>query len=638
MNYSSMTTPEKMRVRFPMPFGGVDCRPFVDDRDMTVMAEGLNVWWERDALRTRPAVKADGQLDRQPNSRIFPLPELQEETAAGSWWTQTYTQDGENRLQVYQIAPNGQVTPLGREPLAASYAVITADLRGWLAITDTGWYRLSGWQGLWSRCENQAYVPVVMRHARGCLSTEVTPPEGEPYEQYNRLTDRFSATYTTDGIATRFYLPENILSDEEITATYTGPDGRRVVHRIAAGQTQGATGDDGQVLQVNRQAGYVQFRERTQDADWAPPACGRSDNLTITAAKDGVSGRGLIQGMRRGLWFGGDQNRAALFLTGDPDDPSLMCWSAPGEPLYIPFSHCTRVGETHSAITAMARLGRQIILFKERGLYAMSETNVLETGRRRFPIAALPGKKGCVHSDTIQGGDGHLLWLDAEGRVCCLTAGALHDKREPTVVSEPIQPQLDAVESFEQASAVWWRGRYLLRAGHQIWTLTPGAGDRPPVWQNWQLDDRLEPVSWSAQNERLTLLCRDTESSRPVWRIYTFSPDEGLDRLNIEGLTVEQAIPFHIRTRLWDAGIPRRFKRVESAEPVWHLPARTTVALLTDRGTQARGYPHIADDNRGRWPLRSSPVRCVGLDITGAGEMVWRDITFNLSLHREVRR
>lgn len=638
MKYKAMATPDRRWVHFPMPFGGVDYTTFSDKRDMAFLAEGLNIWEKQENLQTRPAINVTGYLTRQPDSRIYPLAELQEESAAGSWWTQAYTTNGEPRLQVYQIDPNGQIMPLGREPLAASYAVITANVGGWLAITDTGWYRLPGRQGAWTRCENQAYVPVVMRHAKGCLSSEIKPPEGEPYEQYNRLTDRFSATYTTDGIATRFYLPQNSLSDEEVTAVYTGPDGRRVKHIIAAGESQGTTGDDGCILQVNRLAGYVQFKNRSQDADWAPPACGREDNLTITASKTGVSGGMLIQGMRQGLWYGGDQNRAALFLTGNPDDPALLCWSAPGDPLYIPFSHFTRVGDSYSAITTMARLGSQIIIFKERGLFAMSETNVLETGRRRFPIAALPGKKGCAQPDTIRGGAGFLLWLDEEGQICCLTAGALHDKREPTVLSEPVQPLLNAVpaENLAEASAVWWQGHYLLRTGHQIWVLRPGSGEAPPVWYRWELDRQLEPESWSAQSETLTLICRDTQSEQPVWRVYTAGLDTSQDRLCIHGQPVARAIPFHIRTRFWDAGYPGRIKRFERMAPVWELPPGTVFTLLTERQAPPDGYRISAAGER-MLPLRTGPAERIGLDIAGAGKLLWRDLDLILSLYREVR-
>lgn len=640
MTYKAMAAPERRRVRFPVPSGGMDYRASPDKRDTAFLEEGLNVWWEGEALRTRPAVKAVGYLARKPAARFHPLAELQEESAAGSWWTQAYTENGEPRLNVYQIDPDGQATPLGREPLAASYAIITADVGGWLAITDSGWYRLPGRQGLWTHCENQAYVPVVMRHAKGCLSSEIKPPEGEPYEQYNRLTDRFSATYTTDGVATRFYLPQNGLSDEVITAEYTGPDGRRVVHTIAAGENQGATGDDGQILRVDRLAGYVQFKDRSQNTDWAPPACGREDNLTITASKNGVSGHMLIQGMRQGLWYGGDQNRAALFLTGNPDDPALLCWSAPGDPLYIPFSHFTRVGDSYSAISAMARLGRQIIIFKERGLFAMSETNVLETGRRRFPIAALPGRKGCVLPDTIRGGGGFLLWLDAEGQVCCLTAGALHDKREPAVLSDPVQPLLNTVASadWSQASAVWWRGHYLLCTGHRIWVLRPGNGETPPVWHYWELDERLEPAGWAAQSGTLTLICRDTEGSEPVWRVYTVDPEDSRDILCLRGQRVIQAIPFHLRTRLWDAGYPGRQKRFEQAQPVWKLPPRSILTLLTERDAPSAGQRISAVGGGRMLPLRTGPAELAGLDITGAGELLWRDLFLTLSLYREVRR
>ena len=624
MKYAAMKAPEQCCVTLPAWEKGVDGR--AGRTDDTLLPETCNVWWEQEMLQTRPALRFVGTVARRAEALCL-LPEMEAEGETRPYWLERYEQDGQTRLWCFCADEAGAAVPLSREPLAAAYGVIAAVPEGWLAITDSGLFRLRARGGVWEACDEAAYVPLVMRGGRGCLPTESKPSGGQAYEEYNRLTDRFSAAYTTDGASTRFYLPQAGLANDAVTAVIDTADGGQLTYRVAAGQTDSAAAD-GRFMRVNRQGGYVQFRDAQAAEDNPLPAAPRENNMMVTAAKNGVGGRTLLAGLRQGCWLPGDQHRAALVLFGDPADPALICWSAPGDPLYMPQSHFTRVGDPHSAVTAITRLRDRLVLFKPQEIYMLTPSAAEGTARSRFSFTRLPVGAGCHCPATIQVGEERLLWMDGAGQVRMLTADRMNGREPAAVMSEAIAPMLAAytTEQRAAASAAWWHGRYLLGIGRDVWVLDPRK-ETAPVWFCWRWNEQVQPTAWAARGEQLELWCRAEQEKAPVWAVYRVQPDTtGADAVWDGTQTVTVPIPYAVHTRLWDGALPDKDKRLRAVEPVEWTLERATLTLRTERG-EAQSL-RLAGAVGREIPCRMARCRQIALQLNGSGG--WRGAAVRL--------
>lgn len=634
MMYTAMKNTLRQEVTFPRLDTGVDTRPFSREMGEYTLDVGENVWWEQESLRTRPSLCLKNRLDRHAVTPTSPG-EL-EETFSAAWWTETYIRDNVQYIRAFRLDEEGQCIATV-EPLAAAYAVIMAWGDGWLAIADTGLFRLEPGTDAWVSCEEDIYVPTVMINGRGCLPAEMRSVDGEAYEEYNRLTDRFAATYTTDGTSPRFYLPQTGLGNDTVTAVLLDAEGRSLTYRAAAGASLSDT-VDGRIMRVDRTGGYISFQD-AGGADAPPPAAGRENNLTVTASKQGIGGGEVIRGMRRGQWLKSDEYRSVLMLTGKEEDPSLICWFQPDDCLYIPQSHCTHIGDEHSGVTAIVSVRERLLLFKPRGMYLMTASNTEGAERRRFSVSLYPSGTGCTAPDTIQVGEDQVVWLDTEGRVR-LTFDQVTGRKAPDRLSGPIADELQKQTSAARrnASAVWWQGRYLLRFDRDIWVLTPDP-DRP-VWFHWTLDEGLSPGPWAAPGDRVELLCRAVENGRPIWAVYHLTADNtGQDQLWIDDAVTGVAIPYRVTTKLWDGELPEQRYRLDALRVEGELPGQAVTVTLRTEGGTADTLRWTGDQMRGqRIPLRLARFRWLGLTLAGKGFLCWRRLRLYRQLYQGGQR
>lgn len=99
-----------------------------------------------------------------------------------------------------------------------------------------------------------------------------------------------------------------------------------------------------------------------------------------------------------------------MFVSGVSAYPYRLYWSYPGEPLNWPAASVVDLGaDSADPITALASLGPNLLVFKERGIWAVYDS---ETGANRkiadnvgtlSPRSVIPTEKGCYFFDPQQG-------------------------------------------------------------------------------------------------------------------------------------------------------------------------------------------------------------------------------------------
>lgn len=633
----------RFRLKMPPPSGGLDATQEPDGIGDDRLADGVNLWWERGALRTRPGLYTtaerrtvlhtpDGEADTYVFGGVCPT---DHRTAVGGVLAEAvlekYTQDQTARIRVFRLGDDGNAYPYlddDQNPMNALYAksclVVTAETGYSLFFTDRGIYAATGesMEGRWTNMEEDIYVPLLRIGGSGVGQRTDVSVTGTAFEAPNLLTPRFRAQYTTDGEGIYYFLPEKGLSAAPVRAAFESNDGETHEYLIAEGKTASAA-ELGLCLNVDRAAGCVWFASASGTAS-ALPASVVGANLTVEAEKENGSGRNRILRMTMSCWFGGngDGKRGGnrLFLAGDPFYPNLVCWSDVNRALYFPETNYAYVGSADQRITALCRQEDSLILFKERELYAAgyesaavtAETGDVTAASGVFPLVPLSSEVGCDCPATIRLCHGRLVWADKSGHVYMLLSRDTYGTRNVRMLSGPIAPLLRALsaDEWKNASAAAADGWYLLLTGHTIWALRYDtqafvryagyAADREAQRQLcwYRLDAALPGIDWQlicGRGGGAALYGLQTETDGTlVRRLYSFSGTADCVPQG-EGLSLSPVF-FSAETARRDLGESGTYKDI-------------TGVRLELSGSAARVRVTLTDGEGGCWYAPTLPVK-----------------------------
>ena len=421
MRYGEMNGAAVKRLTVPRLDGGLNQSGAAHRIADNQLADGVNLWWQEGALRTRPGFQtgpapwrpagegvtrlfsredgSDREMgERQPVRRFVERRGLA--GGAASYVVGTLRADG-------TVHTSGAVTLTGPAsgPFANDHGLVVDWWEAPLVFFGCGKvYRLEA--GSLTDIGGEIPIPRLLIGGRG-----VPSPSSEPViqtgvgESRNLLTPKFRAVYTTDGKCSAFYLPLQGLDNAPVTAALTLAAGT-VTHTVPAGASAGGLGADGYRLHLDRARGCVWFTDAAGNA--AMPPFRQANNLDITASKADETGRDRIFGMTFSTWFGGDPTNMGggtrLFLGGNPRCPGRVYWSQFNNPLYFPEYNYSVVGREDELVTAFGHQGDNLVLFKEREVYAVNyvqrpldaeKITDLTTLGASFPVTQLHSAIGC---------------------------------------------------------------------------------------------------------------------------------------------------------------------------------------------------------------------------------------------------
>lgn len=507
------------------------------------------------------------------------------------------------------------------------------------------------------------YVPQMLVGGVGAAELLDPPPVADIWEERNRLTGAFRASYTTDGSGRLFYLPVKALnSNRPITAVYTNQNGQEITHTIAAGAVKEAEVKSDGLRMVYLGTRCCVYFEKAEGEMTAPAAAGISDNLTVTAYMAGQT-TGDIGRMQFGCWFGGESGGlfggTRLFLAGDPEHPQRICWSEAENPLYFPESQYLSVGDMGGAVTAFGKQGSMLVIFKERELYAAT----YETPAAGLPAGAcvsvypLHSEIGCDCPATIRLCHNRLVWLHSSGRVYTLVAGNAYSGSNLRPLSVLVEAELknSTVQSRQKASAACYEGWYLLLIGSRVWlfryadTAFERIGSyatadeqvqKGMIWHMWQTNLWLTPERLLQTQDGAVLV--DTRGR-------SYLPGGVRDTVVVDGKVEEKSIECMLSTALLDFGHSDVQKTVRELTAQVGLPedGELTVTYVTDRGeqTECRTFKETAHSPRavGFWKLlRLTPhavrVHRFGWRLTSTGAVTLGQVSVRYDVENRTER
>lgn len=629
----------RFRLKMPPPSGGLDATQEPDGIGEDRLADSVNLWWERGALRTRPGLYSTAER----RTALHTTVEASDTYAFGGVQTtghrsmvggvptetvlESFTDSGGAHIEAVRIGADGTAYPVlddngsPMQPLSAAHCLpVTSEAGQPLFFTERGVFGSTGtsMEGSWSDMAEYAYVPTLRIGGAGAKLRTDSRVTGTVYEAKNLLTPQFGMRFTTDGEGLYYFLPEKGLSAEDVTAEYTDNSGDTHSYLIYGDETVSAT-EFGLRLHVDRAAGCVWFAAENGTVT-ALSASVSGENLYIGAAKADVYGQKRILGMTLSCWFGGsgDAKRGGnrLFLAGNPLYPNLVCWSGVNDALYFPANNYAYVGSGDQPVTALCRQEDQLILFKERELYAAGyEPSTGASGTAAegtFPLVALSSEVGCDCPATVRLCHGRLVWATVRGDVYTLLSRDTYGTRNVRLLSGTVAPLLHALPESDRkaASAAADNGWYLLLTGSTVWALrydtqafvrfSGYTADRDMqkklCW--FRLDVTVPGITWqcilgSGSGAVLYGLQREPNGD-PTRRLYTFSGTADCVPQGT-GLTTAPLF-FAAETARQDLGESGTYKDV-------------TGARLELSGSAARVKVTLTDGEGGIWYSPSLPVK-----------------------------
>jgi hypothetical protein len=265
---------------------------------------------------------------------------------------------------------------------------------------------------------------------------------GQDYEPINLISPFRKVSFSADGVAQTFQLPE-----KDITM-YTG---NVWVDGVAVSST----------VTYNSENGTVTLE--------TPPAQG-TDNVVIRYKKNNIESA-LAENITKNKYVQkyGLADDTRVFLYGNPDAKNRVYFSetnAENKPEYFPATNFIDVGSSNTAVTDISRQYDRLIISKEEETYYSMYDAITDTSGTTiitFPMYPLNKAHGMIAKAQGQVLDNYVTTLDSYGIVQWVNTQS-KDERNAKIVSERVNEWLQshdltkAVTMDYQEQKEYWVG------------------------------------------------------------------------------------------------------------------------------------------------------------------------------------
>ena len=528
MRFFPMPSGRTGTVTIPQLCGGLnvyDQPGQVNDNQLT---QADNVWWYQGALRSRPGINRIGDLPdgyrhqvQMLNERemlIYHFEMLPNYAEQSTFFATLIQADG--TCEAIGNPHNGATFSINRDTPPQIVGVRVDSHKGYdwcFFVEGNGLYTYDAAQNRWNRDRDTydpigPYVPLTLVNGRGNYAPD--SQYAVSLEAPNLLTNKVQCAFTTDGVSDTYTAP--FFDVLPYRAVFTVFDGEK--HRDVVGEVDT---DNGVItfcslkcaeLEINNSYAFIDVRlfmdssngtmhtlaypngnMNTPIGGFVLPKSRAVNNLKLWLyAGQSVAANSDICRMRQAIWFGGLRGSintgTHLFVTGHPEKPNLLHWSEVNDPTYFPKNNYVYVGEDSSPITALAKQGELLVIFREHDIYCtryvegevpsqedMTQRTALETNVHKavFPMTQLHPNIGCDCPHTVRLVNNKLVWLTGDGRVHILTGSNQYSERNIRDASPLIERLLQqhSREELQQAIAGELEGYYTLLVGNRMYLL-----------------------------------------------------------------------------------------------------------------------------------------------------------------------
>ena len=300
------------------------------------------------------------------------------------------------------------------------------------------------------------------------LITISKAPNGETgatsYRPVNLLTGKRTDSYLGTAEDKDYYTSfQGFVDGSEVCVAVLDADG---VWRVS---TTGSLAINGKTLTwtVDAALGKISFSEPVGE----PPVTGE-DNVRITYEVE--SRADVINKMRIGIVYGVGGAMDRLFLSGNPDEPTVDRWSEWNDPTYFPDTNYAELGQDGAPIIGYSILGDKLVTHKRsetEGRNAFVREGFLEEdGDAVFRIVNVITGEGGIAENSFQSFGGEPVFLTKDG-VFALTPSDLTGERYTQQRSYFLNGALLREPNLEKAKSCVWGRFYCLAINDKIYLL-----------------------------------------------------------------------------------------------------------------------------------------------------------------------
>lgn len=307
--------------------------------------------------------------------------------------------------------------------------------------------------------ERMATVPII---------TISKAPNGEngstSYRPVNLLTGKRTDSYLGTAEDKDYYTSfQGFVEESEVKVAVLDASG------VWRESTTGSLAINGKTLTwtVDATLGKISFSEPVG----APPVTGE-DNVRITYEVE--SRADVINKMRIGIVYGVGGAMDRLFLSGNPDEPTVDRWSEWNDPTYFPDTNYAELGQDGAPIIGYSILGDKLVTHKRsetEGRNAFVREGFLqEDGDAVFRVVNVITGEGGIAENSFQSFGGEPVFLTRDG-VFALTPSDLTGERYTQQRSYFLNGALLREPNLEKAKSCVWGRFYCLAVNDKIYLL-----------------------------------------------------------------------------------------------------------------------------------------------------------------------
>lgn len=623
MQYPAMNRSRQYRVSVPELDGGINYAVPAHMIADNQLSEVKNMWYRNGRLQTRPSLKGNRVFHKESGFEYryssvgkYGVAVGEGNTGGcvnliqenGSLDTFAYTRD--TNVHIFVAAEGGCVDDEGNTD--ENHDVI-AFIQG---DSGCGVYGVN--KDSKSFVPLKPYVPNVLIDGRPVSEEFTRTVNGVQSEPYNMLTDEYTCAFTPDGEGIYYWLPFDHCAAYSDTYALVVQNGSCYHTATECDEKTGYhyesfPGEDDLHLVFDQFFGRFWFVATPTftaskvdlfnfvSVEHTP---GMANTIIAHSRRPNdefLTSRKTIFGMEFSAWFGGLVSGLAdgtrLFVSGNPEYPSLVHWSALNNPLYFPENNYAYVGEKGTAVTAFGKQSDMLVIFKENELHFTTyvqgeevtaeqvETQTvidIEAAAAKFPMMPIHPEIGCDCPATIQLCNNRLVWLNSDGNVYGLFSNGVYNERNVRRLSLQLGYRLQNLGKsvLRKASATRYEDHYVLLIDDSTaddstayvmdfssygfnYYGSYGSDEKAQAavsWYKWEFPTKLSALLYV----RDSAVVLAGEYPNHIGAL-VFKNGGTVDQtVNAAGAFTDQNLEYEFRTKQFDFGHAERLKRVNS--------------------------------------------------------------------------
>jgi len=397
------------------------------------------------------------------------------------------------------------------------------------------------------------------------ILTNMTPSgAGDALESRNYLTPQCQCEFLTNNVDKVYNLPDKTIDNTDVTVTYndlTGdPDWEN--HGLFTFGVSETVRTNGTITAtLDRTLGIITFSVVLADSATKKAAI---PNMTVQYSKTIYADPNPILKCNIAAWFGGSYQGLAsgdsVFLSGNPDEPNAVYWSAAKDPSYFPISNTDYVGSPSEPITAFGKAFSKLVILKQNSVYEKGFSWDSANSKSYFPTSEIHVGIGCDMPKSVQLINNNLTWANSKGGVYTIATTNINNERVIVPISQNINNEIlaNSLVDLQNAVSIDNGYYYVLFVGKNVYLWDYNTTAFINYSDTVKLQNRLAWYIWTIPHALTTAFLYGGK----IWGsalennfLYAFDEMQPLDEGSVW-------FDVYLYSKTFDNGVPERLKQV----------------------------------------------------------------------------